>query len=66
MLCAYNYIIEFRTTKEHANADMLSRLPIPLESLLEKASPNAINAMQINLFPITAEQIRDATKKDRV
>ena len=66
MLCAYDYKIEFRTTKEHANADMLSRLPLPLGSLSKKASPNAINAMQIDFLPITSEQIRDATKKDRV
>ena len=63
MLCAYNYDIEFKTTKEHANADMLSRLPLPTKS---NAMPNDINTMQIDFLPITADQIRIATQNDRV
>ena len=58
MLCAYDYEIRFRTTKEHANADMLSRLPLPTTST---SPPNAINAMQIEIMPITADQMRAET-----
>ena len=63
MFCAYNYDIKFKTTKEHANADMLSRLPLPTKL---NAMPNDINTMQIDFLPITADQIRIATKNDRV
>lgn len=63
MLCAYDYDIQFRTTKEHANADMLSRLPL---STTSTSPPNAINAMQIDFMPITAEQLRNETQNDQV
>ena len=63
MLCAYQYNVEFRLTKENANADMLSRLPLPETS---NASINAINAMQINFLPISSQQIREATHNDHV
>ena len=65
MLCAFDYKIEFRTTKEHGNTDKLSRLPLPLESLSEKASPNEINTMQT----FSTNHFRgntDARKKDKV
>ena len=63
MLCAYDYEIKFRSTKEHANADMLSRLPLPTTS----SSPqNAINAMQINVMPITADELRQETQNDKI
>ena len=63
MLCAYYYDIEFKSTKEHCNADMLSRLPIPTDS---NPSPNPINAMQIDFLPVTANQMQKDTEEDRV
>ena len=63
MLCAYDYDIKFKSTKEHCNADMLSRLPVPTDS---NPSPNPINAMQIDFLPVTANQMQKATKEDRV
>ena len=64
MLCAYDYDIEFKLSKDHSNADMLSRLP--LTETTENVSRNPINAMQIDFIPISADQIRDATSKDLV
>ena len=63
MLCAYDYDIQFRTTKEHANADMLSRLPLPTTS---HSPQNAINAMQIDMMPVTSDQLKAETQNDRV
>ena len=65
MLNGYDYDIEFKPTKEHSNADMLSRLPL-IEENSNVQQPNAINAMQIDFLPITADRIREATQKDRV
>jgi len=40
--------MQFRTIKEHANADILSRLPL---STTSTSPQNAINAMQIEVMP---------------
>ena len=61
-LSEYDYDVQFKTTKQHANVDMLSRLP--LETTIEEQSINALNIVQINCLPITAQQIQEETIKD--
>ena len=63
MFCAYDYDTEFKSTKEHCNADMLSRLPIPTDS---NPSQNPIKAMQIDFLLVIANQMQKATEEDRV
>ena len=62
-LAAYDYDIEFKPTKQHGNADMLSRLPL---SNTENDAINSITIMQIDNLPVTVAQLQKATKDDRV
>ena len=45
LLSAYHYSVEFKLTKSHANADELSRLPIP-----DKAAVG--NPKDVTLFKV--------------
>ena len=60
----YNYIIEYRNTKEHANADFLSRLPC---STIAESSDDPVSIFvlkQIEALPVTADEIRKHTSRD--
>ena len=66
ILSAYRYDIVYRSTKLHANADALSRLPVQSQ---EECSggvnfDNLFNIGQIESLPITAVQIATATRTD--
>ena len=63
-LAAYDFDVEFKPTKTHANADMLSRLSIQDVSANEPI--NAIFETHINCLPITLRQLQEATEEDRV
>ena len=56
-LAEYDYDVQFKTTKQHVNVDMLSRLPH--EKPLGEHSINALNIIQIDKLPITAQQIHE-------
>ena len=67
-LSAYLYDIEYRASKNHANADALSRLPRktveePDDWTLEA---DQVNRVQMERVPVTATQIREATRGDPV
>ena len=63
-LSMYNYDIELKSTKNHLNADMLSRLPLPCSA--DEVSVNAINLFQIDILPLSGEQLQQATLEDRI
>ena len=69
-LSAYKYDIKFKPTGENANADGLSRLPLPLtEPDANHHTTNTISAFnqaQIDTLPLTASQIAKATRQDKV
>ncbi len=65
-LSAYQYQIEFRNTREHANADGLSRLPLPTASESKVSDADVFTVAQVDSLPVTADQIERATRRDPV
>ena len=65
-LSAYSYSIEFRPTKQHANADGLSRLPLGTRHTASVDSIDAFLIGQIQALPVTATQVQTATRQDLI
>ena len=65
-LSAYNYNIEFKGTKMHANADSLSRLPIEDEDLGSEMAAAMFKVSLMDGLPITVVDIATATAKDPI
>ena len=59
ILSAYSYVIEFRPTKQHANADGHSRLPLGNRH-------EAFTIGQIQALPVTTDQVQTATRQDKI
>lgn len=65
-LQGFNYDIKYRNTKSHANADELSRLPIPNDVNTDVSDVVDIFAVQtLETLPVTAEQIAHELGKDK-
>ena len=65
ILSAYLYNIEFQPTDQHANADGLSRLPMPDTDLGEaSADPTVFNISQLQALPVNVTKLRTATAAD--
>ena len=67
LLSVYQYEIRFKSTLEHANADGLSRLPLPttVESkLVCSTEPSIFNIAQLDALPVTAKEVQAATRTD--
>ena len=64
-LAAYEYIITFRGTKLHGNADALSRLPLPNAPAEVPMEPELVLLLQhLDESPVTVNDIRKWTKRD--
>ena len=49
----------------HANADALSRLPLPVEPAISQLPPELVlHADHLSNSPVTADQIHECTRKD--
>ena len=73
MLSQYDYTIEYRSTKQHGNADALSRLPVgPDLSFGGEEGENdvdtvcTIRVINSQLQPHSRNQLKDATNRDPV
>ncbi|GFV97945.1 transposon Tf2-9 polyprotein [Trichonephila clavipes] len=65
-LQAFSYTIKYRNTKNHGNADALSRLPLAVDKDCEYLTEaDVTNISQVELMPATATDIARATKTDR-
>ena len=65
-LAGHRYSIEYRNTHEHANADGLSRLPLASDAASHPVDVevDAFHVAQLEHLPVTATQIRTATRQD--
>ena len=66
-LSGFTYDIEYRSTKNHNNADALSRLP--LENDIDENTKDAddvFHMSQIDDLPVTSTEIQRETRKDNV
>ena len=67
LLGGYNYSIMYKPGEQHANTDMLSRLPLPQAPSNVPVPPETIFLMDsLNSSPITAAHIKQWTTKDPV
>lgn len=62
-LSAYQYDIEYKNSKAHANADCLSRLPIQGDEDLEDPV-TVFQVSHVDELPVTAQTIAKAKSRD--
>ena len=61
----FEYTLKFCNTTAHANGDVLSCLPLPMESAISKLPPELVLlADHLSNSPITADHICKCTRKD--
>ncbi len=66
-LSAYQYRIVYRAGKENANADALSRLPLPDTPASTPLPPETVFLLErLNDSPVSAKQIKIWTERDKV
>lgn len=62
-LQGFNYVSKYRNSKDHSNADCLSRLPIP-EANINKDVVETFQINELQDFPLNAKLIECETMKD--
>ena len=66
-LAAYNYSIKYKPGPEHANADALSRLPLPVSPPTTSLPAETVFAMELlNSTPVSVIEIRTGTRRDPI
>ena len=63
-LSSYEYSLVFRNTTAHANADALSRLPLPGEPVKREEPELVLLAEHLADSPVTAQDIQSWTRRD--
>jgi len=66
LLSAYQYTIQYRSTKLHGNVDGLSRLPLQNNHSVSNSTISTFNVHQIAALPVTSRQIADSTRRHPV
>ena len=65
-LSAHQYKIQFHSTKAHANADALSRLPLQSTVSKRQSETDIFSIRQIKALCITAAQLKRLTRHDLI
>ena len=65
LLLAYYYIIQYKSTHNHCNADGLSRLPLPSGDHPSGREVSIFNVGQAQALPVTFHDIQTATRQDK-
>ena len=66
LLSAYDYIILYKSTHDHCNADGLSRLPLPSVNHSSDHDVSVFNVGQAQALPVTFRDIQTATRRDKI
>lgn len=71
VLLSYNYTIRYNSTKHHANADALSRLPVGADPEFDREEKNMCNVYEvyqsiIDECPVNAKSVALFTKDDTI
>ncbi|XP_072142327.1 uncharacterized protein [Dermacentor andersoni] len=64
LLSAYEYKLEYRRTQDHANADCLSRLPIPGDRRDIEPPGDVLLLEAVEYPPVSAADVSSATMRD--
>lgn len=65
-MSGFNYEIRYRNTKQHANADFLSRFPLKTtETLISQDNATVFQLSQIETLPVTLKEIQTELLKDK-
>lgn len=65
-LQSFNYDIQYRSSKEHGNADFCSRLPLQSETLIQFDALDLFEIKQIETLPVSFSQIAYYTERDKL
>ncbi|XP_058817499.1 uncharacterized protein K02A2.6-like [Topomyia yanbarensis] len=64
-LQSFNFEIRCRPSKEHANADGMSRLPLPDTSAEKRVEEiDVVEVNQIQMLPLSVEELQEHVRKD--
>lgn len=63
-LQAFDYKIKYRNTKDHANADTMSRLPVEKTRAQQFDEPDSLEIAQIETLPVTLKELAKETGND--
>ena len=66
LLSAYKYIIKYKTSKVHGNADGLSKLPLPTTNQHLGKEDSIFNVCQMQALPVSFREIQQATRQDKL
>ena len=67
MLSAYNYVLEYKPGSQHANADALSRLPLPIQPTQVPLPGDTVCLLEnLQAVPLTLAEMKKGVYSDRL